>query len=154
MGTGESGPPPQAQATNVLAVWAFACAFVFSPAATILGHVARREIRRTGEPGHGLATAALILGYAGPIALLLAIVVWFVLPAAHPAPQTTLSYTQFVSDVSAGKVKSVGIATSAGGMSTGTLKDGTSYAVIIPPQVGQSLLAELADHNVQVTASS
>lgn len=33
-------------------------------AAIILGHLARRRIRRTGEKGSGLALAGLILGYA------------------------------------------------------------------------------------------
>ncbi len=32
--------------------------------AIVLGHVARREIRRTGEGGDGLATAGIILGWA------------------------------------------------------------------------------------------
>jgi Domain of unknown function (DUF4190) len=33
--------------------------------AIILGHIARRQIRRTGEGGRSLATAGLILGYIG-----------------------------------------------------------------------------------------
>jgi hypothetical protein len=38
-------------------------AFVFWPVGIILGHVARRSIRRTGEKGAGLALAALIISY-------------------------------------------------------------------------------------------
>jgi cell division protease FtsH len=71
----------------------------------------------------------------------------------HSAQQTTLTYSQFLSDVSAHKVKTVDIASSAGGTSSGTLKDGTSYSVVIPPQAGQTLLNELQTNNVQVTAA-
>jgi len=58
--------------TNPLAVGSLACGIgqvFFGPLATIpailLGHVARREIRRTGEDGMGLATAGLVLGWTG-----------------------------------------------------------------------------------------
>ena len=44
---------------------------MFGPLATIpaivLGHVARHQIRRTGEQGAGLALAGLILGWAAVI---------------------------------------------------------------------------------------
>jgi hypothetical protein len=33
--------------------------------AVILGHVARGQIRRTGERGHGMATTGLVLGWLG-----------------------------------------------------------------------------------------
>jgi hypothetical protein len=33
--------------------------------AIILGHIARRQIRQTGEAGDGMALAGLILGYIG-----------------------------------------------------------------------------------------
>jgi Domain of unknown function (DUF4190)/Domain of unknown function (DUF1707) len=58
--------------TNPLAVGSLACGIgqVFlGPLPTIpaivLGHMARREIRRTGEDGMGLATAGLVLGWTG-----------------------------------------------------------------------------------------
>ena len=38
-------------------------AFIFAPAAIVLGHIAKRQIRQTGEQGEGLATAGLWLGY-------------------------------------------------------------------------------------------
>jgi len=41
--------------------------------AIVLGHVARRQIRRTGEQGSGLALAGLILGYIGAGMLVLGI---------------------------------------------------------------------------------
>ena len=49
--------------TNTKAILAFVFAFVFWPAAIPLGHVARGEIKRTGEAGRGLATAGLVLSY-------------------------------------------------------------------------------------------
>jgi hypothetical protein len=36
---------------------------VFAPLGIVFGHVARRQISRSGEQGSGLATAGLILGY-------------------------------------------------------------------------------------------
>jgi uncharacterized membrane protein len=58
--------------TNSLAVASLICGiaqFVAGPLPTIpaivLGHMARREIRRTGEDGNGLATVGLVLGWAG-----------------------------------------------------------------------------------------
>jgi Domain of unknown function (DUF1707)/Domain of unknown function (DUF4190) len=64
--------------TNGLAMASLACGlaqFVFGPVAAIpaivFGHVARHQIKRTGEQGAGLALAGLILGWA---TLILAIV--------------------------------------------------------------------------------
>lgn len=65
------GPPVLAPRTNGMAIAALACGiggfFVFpaSFAAVVLGHMARREIRRTGEAGDGMATTGLVLGYIG-----------------------------------------------------------------------------------------
>ena len=65
--------PPVAK-TNGLAIASLACGlaqFVFGPLAIIpaivLGHVARHQIKRTGEQGAGLALAGLILGWAAVI---------------------------------------------------------------------------------------
>jgi hypothetical protein len=49
--------------TNTMAILALVFAFIFSPAAIVLGHVAKKQIRQTGEQGEGLATAGLWLGY-------------------------------------------------------------------------------------------
>ena len=49
--------------TNTLAILSLVFAFIFSPAAIIMGHLAKRQIRQTGEQGEGLATAGLWLGY-------------------------------------------------------------------------------------------
>jgi hypothetical protein len=67
----QAGVPPMTPApvyvsippTNGLAIVALVLAFVFFPLGIVLGHVARGQIKRSGEGGRGLATAALILGY-------------------------------------------------------------------------------------------
>jgi hypothetical protein len=55
--------PPPPRGTNTMAILALVFAFVFAPVAIPLGHVARRQIRQTGEDGDGLALAGLIMGY-------------------------------------------------------------------------------------------
>jgi hypothetical protein len=66
---------------NGLAVASLACGlaqFMFGPLATIpaivFGHVARHQIKRTGEQGAGLALAGLTLGWAAVILAVLLIV--------------------------------------------------------------------------------
>jgi cell division protease FtsH len=76
---------------------------------------------------------------------------WFLLPTRSPS--TSLSYSQFLSDVSAGQVKTVQLASTPGGTSTGTLTNGKSYTVVIPPQAGQELLTELQDNKVQISSA-
>jgi cell division protease FtsH len=88
-----------------------------------------------------------------PIGLLVAFFLWLYLPTVHSSSPTTLTYTQFQSDVSAHKVKTVEIA-QPGGTSTGTLTNGTNYTVVIPPQAGESLLNDLQSGGVQTTAST
>jgi hypothetical protein len=46
-----------------MAIAALILVLVFYPVGIILGHVAHRQIKRTGEGGRGLATAALVIGY-------------------------------------------------------------------------------------------
>ena len=68
--------------TNGLAIASLACGlaqFAFGPLATIpaivLGHMARSQIRRTGEQGAGLALAGLLLGWATVILAIVVIIV-------------------------------------------------------------------------------
>lgn len=58
---------------NTLAIIAFVSAFFVFIVAIILGHTALVQIRRTGERGHGLALAAVIIGYG--IAVLIVVLV-------------------------------------------------------------------------------
>ncbi|RKN48455.1 DUF4190 domain-containing protein [Micromonospora endolithica] len=59
----QSGAPAAARGTNVMAILALVFAFVFSPLGIVFGHLAKKQIRQTGEQGEGLAKAGLILGY-------------------------------------------------------------------------------------------
>ncbi|EEP73149.1 hypothetical protein MCAG_03476 [Micromonospora sp. ATCC 39149] len=60
---------PPAQRTNGMAVAALVLALVgvasciTAPIGAILGHVARKQIRETGEGGAGMAQAAIIVGW-------------------------------------------------------------------------------------------
>jgi hypothetical protein len=65
---------PAPARTNGLAIASLACGlaqFAFGPLATIpaivLGHMARSQIRRTGEQGAGLALAGLVLGWGAVV---------------------------------------------------------------------------------------
>jgi Domain of unknown function (DUF4190) len=49
--------------TNTVAILSLIFAFVFAPVGIILGHVAKKQIKQTGEQGDGLATAGLVLSY-------------------------------------------------------------------------------------------
>ncbi|KOX29416.1 hypothetical protein ADK67_10765 [Saccharothrix sp. NRRL B-16348] len=71
--------PPPATQTNGMAIAALITAFLFSPAGIVLGIVARKQIRRTGEQGWGMATAGLIIGVVLTVLWVLAVVLWVVL---------------------------------------------------------------------------
>ena len=88
-----------------------------------------------------------------PVGIIVALFLWIWLPAVHQTPQTSLTYTQFLSDVSANKVETVTIPQN-GGTSSGALKDGTKYTVVIPSQAGQALLSDLQSAGVQVNGSA
>jgi hypothetical protein len=71
---------PLARPTNGLAIAALVCGIAqfavgitFIPA-IICGHMARRQIRQTGEAGDGMALAGLILGYIGGVLVIGAVV--------------------------------------------------------------------------------
>ncbi len=68
--------------TNGFAIASLACGlgqFMFGPLATIpaivFGHIARSQIKRTGEQGAGLALAGLILGWAAVILAIAVIII-------------------------------------------------------------------------------
>jgi cell division protease FtsH len=76
-----------------------------------------------------------------PIGILAILVLFYVLPTRSTS--TSLTYSQFLSDVNNHQVKSLQISGSVGGTSTGTLTNGTSFTVVIPPQAGQDVLNTL-----------
>ena len=86
-----------------------------------------------------------------PIMLIAIAALWIFLPTRSPA--TDLSYSQFIHDVQSSQVKTVKLATTPGGTTTGTLKNGKHYTVIIPV-VSQELVAQLNNEGVEVTAAA
>ena len=80
------------RATNGMAIAALICGvcqiffwFFSGIPAIVLGHLARKQIRRTGEAGDGMALAGMILGYVGlALTVLFGIaVVALVITASH-----------------------------------------------------------------------
>jgi cell division protease FtsH len=83
--------------------------------------------------------------------LIVIFALFFLLPTRSPS--TSLTYTQFLHDVSAHQVKTVQLASTPGGTSSGTLTNGKKFTVVVPPQAGQELLTELQDNNVTVSSA-
>src|SRR5919107_1414645 len=81
---GQPYPPPYAPvaSTNTMAILALVFAFIFAPAAIVLGHIAKKQIRQTGEQGEGLATAGLWLGYIFTGLYVAFCALWIILAAA------------------------------------------------------------------------
>jgi hypothetical protein len=78
------GPPayPDHRPTNTLAIVALVMAFVFSPVGIVLGVVARKQIRETGEAGDGLALAGVIIGAVFTALAVVLVVIWIIAFAA------------------------------------------------------------------------
>src|SRR5271156_5316812 len=90
-----------------------------------------------------------------PIALGLMLLVYFFLPAIHVNSPAQLSYSQFIKDAGAGKIKTVTFGSSTGNTSaTGDLKKGGTYSTVIPGQPSAQLNSQLATDGVQITADS
>ena len=72
--------PSVAPRTNQMAVASLVCGvgqvffwFLAGVPAIVFGHVARRQIRQTGEAGSGMATAGLVMGYVGVLGPIIAV---------------------------------------------------------------------------------
>jgi cell division protease FtsH len=88
-----------------------------------------------------------------PLALVVAFLLFLELPALHAAPQQNFTYSQFLSQVSSHKVKTITLGSS--GNATGTLvKGSTDYTTVIPTQAGSALLTTLQKYGVQITAQA
>jgi Domain of unknown function (DUF1707)/Domain of unknown function (DUF4190) len=79
---GSYQPTSPVAPTNGLAIGSMVCAFAgivtfgfASIPAVILGHIARSQIKQTGEPGDGMAVTGLVLGYMGLLGLLFMILI-------------------------------------------------------------------------------
>src|SRR5437868_1375894 len=91
-----------------------------------------------------------------PVAIGLVLVAWLFLPAIHTRGQVTLTYSQFLADVNAHKVKTVTIGSSSttNAPASGTLTSGTDYTTVIPVQLaGPSLTSKLQSAGVEITAA-
>ena len=67
---GYPGPRP----TNGFAIASLICAFLFAPLGIIFGHISLSQIKRTGEEGHGLAVAGLVISYLITIGTIIAVI--------------------------------------------------------------------------------
>jgi hypothetical protein len=61
-----------------MAILALVMGFVFAPAGIVLGVMARKQIKQTGEEGDGLALAGIIVGSIATAFFVLFIVIWIV----------------------------------------------------------------------------
>jgi hypothetical protein len=78
--------------TNTMAILALVFAFVFWPLGIVFGHMARRQIRQTGEGGAGLATTGLVISYVFGVLSLIGCAAWIALityASSHPDVFTT-----------------------------------------------------------------
>ena len=72
-----------------------------------------------------------------PIALLAFLVLYLFLPGIHVKTPVSLSYSQFIADAGAHKIKTVTFANGSSGSNTpasGDLTSGKSYTTVIPGQ--------------------
>src|SRR5580693_5304123 len=81
-----------------------------------------------------------------PIAIAVIFFLYLFLPTRTTS--TSLTYTQFLTDASAHQVKTIDLASTAGGTSSGK-----TYTVVVPLQAQEAFLTQLATDGVQVTAT-
>jgi cell division protease FtsH len=91
-----------------------------------------------------------------PIGLLAAVVLFLFLPRVSGVPSVNLTYSQFLGDVNAHKVKTFTLDNSTGSTApgTGTLKDGKDYTTVVPlPFAGTPLATTLEKAGVNINAA-
>ncbi len=90
-----------------------------------------------------------------PVALGLTFLLYLFLPAIHISSPVTLSYSQFIADAGAHKIKTVTFASGTGNTpASGTLADGKQYTTIIPGPPSATLNQQLTADGVQIKASA
>ena len=85
-----------------------------------------------------------------PVALL----AFLLLLSLHPfrTNQVSLSYSQFLSRVSAHEVKTITL--SSDGNASGKLSNGSTYNTVIPSQAGEAFLSQVQSAGVEITATT
>jgi len=61
-----------------MAIASLVCAFLLAPLGIVFGHISLAQIRRTGEQGHGLAVAGLVLSYLMTAVTVVSVIAMFV----------------------------------------------------------------------------
>jgi len=83
-------PFPSPSRTNTFAIVSLVCSLasflvgVSCIAGIVFGHLALRQIRRTGEEGRGMAIAGLVIGYVALVILVLVVVLVAVVVISGP----------------------------------------------------------------------
>jgi cell division protease FtsH len=86
-----------------------------------------------------------------PITLIVMLLLYTFLPALHGSTSAQLSYSQFISDATAHKIKTVTFESGASGSNTvafGDLTSGKSYTTVIPGQATTALSQQLTTDGV------
>lgn len=85
---------PRPRPTNGMAIASLICAFVFAPLGIIFGHISLSQIKRTGEEGHGLAVAGLVISYLITIGSIIAMlfVVWLAIAVTRQVNELDSQY--------------------------------------------------------------
>jgi len=90
-----------------------------------------------------------------PVALLATVLLYLFLPAVHTSSPAQLSYSRFISDANAHKIKTVTFQSTSGNTPvTGDLVKGGTYSTVVPGQPSVELTGELAKDGVQITADT
>ncbi|MGO8958951.1 MAG: ATP-dependent zinc metalloprotease FtsH [Streptosporangiaceae bacterium] len=93
-----------------------------------------------------------------PTALIVVVLLWLFLPGIHVSTPVSLSYSQFIGNASAHKIKTVDFGNGASGSNTvvtGALTNGKSYTTVIPGQPTTALTQKLTAAGVKtVTAQA
>jgi Domain of unknown function (DUF4190) len=55
--------PQAAPGTNLMAILSLVFAFIVPVVGIVLGHIAKRQLKTSGESGDGIATAGLVISY-------------------------------------------------------------------------------------------
>lgn len=83
--------PPSMNPINGFAITALVSSVVIAPLGIVFGHLALRQISRTGENGRGLAIGGLVIGYLSTAVAVIAILVFVV--ALNTATRSTDDYS-------------------------------------------------------------